>query len=72
MLPSRAEVRALKALLRDAGGSPVLMSGSGASLFAVVKDVTSGQALASRAKASGAFAVAVTTLPANPILAATA
>lgn len=72
VLPHRGEVRALRALLQEGGGSPVLMSGSGASLFAVVPDAITGQALAARARASGAFAVAVTTLPQNPILTAMA
>jgi 4-diphosphocytidyl-2C-methyl-D-erythritol kinase len=47
------------------------MSGSGASVFAVVPDVATGQRLAARARAAGVFAVAVTTLAANPILTAT-
>ncbi len=68
VLPHRAEVQALKGLLQEGGGSPVVMTGSGASLVAVVRDAASGQALAARAQASGAFAVAVTTLPENPIL----
>lgn len=72
VLPHRPEVRALKALLEEGGGAPVLMSGSGASLFAVVPDAAAGQALAARAQASGAFAVAVTTLSKNPILTAMA
>jgi 4-diphosphocytidyl-2-C-methyl-D-erythritol kinase len=72
VLPHRPEVEALKALLRDGGGSPVLMSGSGASVFAVVPSAVSGQSLAARARAGGAFAVAVTTLPKNPILTAMA
>ncbi len=72
VLPHRAEVRALKALLEGGGGAPVLMSGSGASLFAVVPDAAAGQALAARAQTTGAFAVAVTTLAKNPILTAMA
>lgn len=72
VLPHRVEVRALKTLLQEGGGSPVLMSGSGASLFAVVPDAGIGHALAARAQASGAFAAAVTTLPHNPILTAMA
>jgi 4-diphosphocytidyl-2-C-methyl-D-erythritol kinase len=72
VLPHRAEVRSLKALLLEGGGAPVLMSGSGASMFAVVADAATGQALAARVQASGVFAVAVTTLPTNPILTATA
>lgn len=72
VLPYRVEVRALKALLEEGGGSPVLMSGSGASLFAVVPDVRTGQSLAARARVAGAFAVAVRTLVKNPILTATA
>ncbi|MBI3121876.1 MAG: 4-(cytidine 5'-diphospho)-2-C-methyl-D-erythritol kinase, partial [candidate division NC10 bacterium] len=72
VLPHRGEVRALQSLLREGGGWPVLMSGSGASLFAVVPDAGIGHALAARAQASGAFAAAVTTLPHNPILAAMA
>lgn len=72
VLPHRGEIRALKALLQEGGGSPVLMSGSGASLFAVVPDARTGHALVARAQASGAFAAAVTTLPHNPILTAMA
>ncbi len=68
VLPHRPEVRALKALLQEGGAWPVLMSGSGASVFAVVPDNATGQALAARSQAAGAFAAAVTTLPANPIL----
>jgi 4-diphosphocytidyl-2-C-methyl-D-erythritol kinase len=67
VLPHRPEIRALKDLLRKGGGAPVLMSGSGASAFAVVPDVASAQHLAAEAEASGAFAVAVTTLPTNPM-----
>jgi 4-diphosphocytidyl-2C-methyl-D-erythritol kinase len=48
------------------------MSGSGASVFAVVPDAATGQALAARARAAGGFAAAVTTLARNPILAAVA
>ncbi len=72
VLPHRPEVRALKALLQEGGAWPVLMSGSGASVFAVVPDATTGQTLAARSQAMGAFAAAVTTLPANPILSAMA
>jgi 4-diphosphocytidyl-2-C-methyl-D-erythritol kinase len=71
VLPRRPEVEALKRLLQRGGAGPVLMSGSGASLFAVVPDAATGRALAAEAQASGAFAVATTTLPANPILEAT-
>ena len=35
VLPHRPEVLALKHLLQEAGGAPVLMSGSGASVFAL-------------------------------------
>jgi len=72
VLAHRAEVRALKALLEAGGGAPVLMSGSGGSVFAVVPDGVAGRALAARARSAGAFAVAVMTLTKNPILAATA
>lgn len=72
VLPHRAEVRSLKALLEQGGGAPVLMSGSGASLFAVVPDAATGQALAARARAAGGFAAAVATLARNPILTAMA
>ena len=72
VLPHRAEVRSLKALLERGGGAPVLMSGSGASLFAVVPDAATGQALAARARDAGVFAAAVTTLVRNPILTAMA
>ena len=67
VLPHRPEIRALKHLLQEAGGAPVLMSGSGASVFAVVSDAVSARQLAAQAEKSGAFAAAVTTLPANPI-----
>jgi 4-diphosphocytidyl-2C-methyl-D-erythritol kinase len=43
------------------------MSGSGASVFAVVSDAISARQLAAQAEESGAFAAAVTTLPANPM-----
>lgn len=72
VLPHRAEVRSLKAILEQGGGAPVLMSGSGASVFAVVPDAASGQVLAARARAAGGFAAAVTTLVRNPILTAMA
>jgi len=72
VLPHRAEVRSLKALLEQGGGAPVLMSGSGASLFAVVPDAATGQALAARARAAGGFAAAVATLARTPILTAMA
>ncbi len=72
VLPHRPELLALKALLREGGGMPVLMSGSGASVFAVVPDAGAAEALAARARESGAFAAAVTTLPANPMAGAAA
>ena len=72
VLPHRPEVAALKALLQDSGGLPVLMSGSGASLFAVVPDAAAAEALAARVRERGAFAAAVTTLPTNPMLGAAA
>jgi 4-diphosphocytidyl-2C-methyl-D-erythritol kinase len=68
VLPHRPELLALKALLRDGGGMPVLMSGSGASVFAVVRDAGAAEALAARVRDSGALAAAVTTLPGNPML----
>ena len=72
VLPHRPGVLALKTLLQDGGGTPVLMSGSGASVFAVTPDAAAAGALAARARASGAFAAAVTTLPTNPMLGALA
>lgn len=72
VLPHRPEVSALKALLQEGGGFPVLMSGSGASVFAVVLDEEAGKTLAARVRAGGAFAATITTLSANPILAAAA
>lgn len=71
VLPHRPEIRALKDLLEAGGAAPVLMSGSGASVFAVVPDAATGQVLAAQAQAAGAFAALVTTLPKNPILTAT-
>jgi 4-diphosphocytidyl-2C-methyl-D-erythritol kinase len=68
-MPHRAEVRALKAVLLEGGAFPVLMSGSGASVFAVVPDASAAEGLAARVRTQGAFAVAATTLPANPIVA---
>lgn len=72
VLPHRPEISALKALLQEGGGMPVLMSGSGASVFAVTFDDAAAGALAARAREGGAFAAAVTTLPANPMLGAAA
>ena len=72
VLPHRPELLALKALLQEGGGMPVLMSGSGASVFAVVPDAGTAEALADRVRGSGAFAAAVTTLPSNPMLGAAA
>jgi 4-diphosphocytidyl-2-C-methyl-D-erythritol kinase len=69
VLPHRPEIRSLCALLTEGGGSPVCMSGSGASVFAVVPTAEAAEGLATRAREAGAFAVAATTLPANPILA---
>ncbi len=68
VLPHRAEVGVLKARLLEGGAFPVLMSGSGASVFAVVPDAPTAERLAARVQGEGAFAVAATTLPANPIL----
>jgi len=70
VLPHRATIRHLKSLLEEGGGSPVLMSGSGASIFAVVPDEHSARILAARAHATGAFAAAVQTFVKNPILTA--
>jgi 4-diphosphocytidyl-2-C-methyl-D-erythritol kinase len=71
VLPYRPELIALKVLLQEGGGAQVLMSGSGASVFAVVPDAAAAGELAARVRNSGAFAAAVTTLPANPIFGAT-
>lgn len=68
VLPHRPEVRDLKAVLTEGGGAPVLMSGSGASVFAVVPDVGTAEAVAARARTTGAFALPVTTLATNPIV----
>jgi len=70
VLPHRPEVRALKDLLEAGGGAPALMSGSGGSVFAVVPDAATGEALATQVRAGGGFAALVTTLPKNPVLAA--
>jgi 4-diphosphocytidyl-2-C-methyl-D-erythritol kinase len=72
VLPHRPELVAMKRLLQEGGGAPVLMSGSGASVFAVVPDAAAAGALAARVRGSGAFAAAVTTLPTNPMLRALA
>ncbi len=69
VVPHKPEIRALRSLLEAGGGSPVCMSGSGASVFAVVPTGEAAERLAADARESGAFAVPVTTLPANPILA---
>jgi 4-diphosphocytidyl-2C-methyl-D-erythritol kinase len=72
VLPHRPELSALKTLLQEGGGMPVLMSGSGASVFAVAADAAAARALAVTVMDSGAFAAAVTTLPTNPMLGALA
>jgi 4-diphosphocytidyl-2-C-methyl-D-erythritol kinase len=69
VLPHKPQIRSLRALLIEGGGSPVCMSGSGASVFAVVPSAEAAKGLAARARTAGCFAVAATTLPANPILA---
>ena len=69
VLPSRPEIRALRDLLRDGGGAPALMSGSGATVFAVAADEVLARRLADSAAAAGAFALAVETLTTNPLLA---
>ncbi len=66
VLPQQPEVAALKALLQG-GGAPAMMSGSGASVFAVVPDREAGERLARAARDTGAFAVTVPTLAVNPI-----
>ncbi|MBI4537034.1 MAG: 4-(cytidine 5'-diphospho)-2-C-methyl-D-erythritol kinase [candidate division NC10 bacterium] len=68
VLPHHPAIRALRDLLREGGGSPVLMSGSGATVFAVTADGPGAHRLAARASATGAFAAAVRTLRSNPIL----
>jgi 4-diphosphocytidyl-2-C-methyl-D-erythritol kinase len=68
VLPRHPEIRALRDLLRAEGGSPVLMSGSGATVFAVAADEAEACRLAARASAAGAFAAAVRTLAGNPLL----
>ncbi len=70
VLPHRPELGALKAVLQEGGGAPVLMSGSGASVFAVMPDAAAAETLAARVRGRGIFAAAVTTLPANPMLGA--
>jgi 4-diphosphocytidyl-2-C-methyl-D-erythritol kinase len=67
VLPHRPEIGALKALLQQGGGAPVLMSGSGGSVFAVVPDGPTAARLAAQAEAAGMFAAAVTTLADNPL-----
>jgi 4-diphosphocytidyl-2-C-methyl-D-erythritol kinase len=69
VLPRRPEIRRLKGLLEAGGAAPALMTGSGASVFGVVRDAAAAGELARRARAAGCFAAAVTTLPVNPILA---
>jgi 4-diphosphocytidyl-2-C-methyl-D-erythritol kinase len=68
VLPHRPEVAALKSFLEEGGGRPALLSGSGASVFAIVADAAAAEALAARVRERGLFAAAVTTLPANPML----
>ena len=72
VLPQRPEIRRLKSLLEAGGAEPALLTGSGASVFGVVRDAASAEALAHRARATGVFAAAVSTLKDNPILAAIA
>ncbi len=70
VLPHHPEIRLLRDLLRAEGGAPVLMSGSGATVFAVAADEAAACRLAARAGAAGAFAMAVRTLAENPLLSA--
>jgi 4-diphosphocytidyl-2-C-methyl-D-erythritol kinase len=67
VLPAHAEVCALRDFLAAGGGSPVLMSGSGASVLAVVSGEAAAAALAASVRSRGWFAEAVTTLSRNPM-----
>lgn len=69
VLPYHPEIRALRELLGAGGETPALMSGSGATVFAAAADEATARELVERARGAGAFAVAVRTLTANPILA---
>jgi 4-diphosphocytidyl-2-C-methyl-D-erythritol kinase len=69
VLPAHPEVRVLRDLLAEGGGAPVLMSGSGASVFAVTADAEGAVRLARRVRREGMFAAAVRTLATNPLLA---
>jgi 4-diphosphocytidyl-2-C-methyl-D-erythritol kinase len=69
VLPHRPEIGALKSLLQQGGGAPVLMSGSGGSVFAVVPDAAAAARLAASVTAAGAFAAAAMTLASNPLTA---
>jgi 4-diphosphocytidyl-2-C-methyl-D-erythritol kinase len=72
VLPAHAEVCALRDLMVAGGGSPVLMSGSGASVLAVVLDADAATTLAEFVRGQGSFAVPVTTLSQNPMWEGTA
>jgi 4-diphosphocytidyl-2-C-methyl-D-erythritol kinase len=68
VLPAHPEVRALRDLLAEGGGMPVLMSGSGASVFAATADAEGAVCLANLIRGKGMFAAAVRTLASNPLL----
>ncbi len=67
VLPHRPEIGALKSLLAQGGGAPVLMSGSGGSVFGVLPDAEEADRLARQVAAGGIFAAAVMTLSKNPL-----
>ncbi len=67
VLPHRPEIGALRAQLLQGGGAPVLMSGSGGSVFAVVPDGAAAARMAQAVRDAGWSAAAVATLTDNPL-----
>jgi 4-diphosphocytidyl-2-C-methyl-D-erythritol kinase len=68
VLAAYPEVAALKQRLCVGGAMPVLVSGSGPTVFGVVRDAEMAQRLASSLAETGIRAVACRTLDTNPML----
>ncbi|MBI3989307.1 MAG: 4-(cytidine 5'-diphospho)-2-C-methyl-D-erythritol kinase [candidate division NC10 bacterium] len=67
VLPRHPEVARLKGLLASWGADPVLMSGSGSSIFGMVPERRQGEAMVERLQEDGIRAVLSRTLDHNPL-----
>lgn len=68
VLPAYPEIASLKRRLFTMGARPVLLAGSGSSVFGFVQDRLHGKAMVEELRREGFFAVLCQTLARNPIL----